>query len=120
MLGPPPQSQATRAALGLIAVVLIWGINFSVVKDALRIVDPLVFNAVRFLLAGAALAVLHTARGRVDRGDLPALVGLGVCGHTAYQAGFIFGLDRTLAGNAAVILAAAPIWTLALAVLVGQ
>ncbi len=90
------------------------------VKDALRVVDPLVFNAVRFLLAGVALAALHTARGRIDRRDLPALVGLGICGHTAYQAGFIFGLDRTLAGNAAVILAAAPIWTLALAVLVGQ
>ncbi|NNM33797.1 MAG: DMT family transporter, partial [Gemmatimonadetes bacterium] len=99
---------------------LLWGVNFSVVKDALNVVDPLVFNGGRFLLAGAALAVLRPASLEIDRSDLIPLAGLGIVGHTAYQVGFIFGLDVTLAGNAAVILAAAPIWTLMFAVLVGQ
>ena len=118
---PTSAGNATSSAVfGLIAVVLLWGVNFSVVKDALNLVEPLVFNGVRFLLAGAALAALRPGPTRPDRSDVPTLIGLGIVGHTLYQVGFIFGLDGTLAGNAAVILAAAPVWTLVLAVLVGQ
>lgn len=120
ILPPPMGSPTTVPILGLVVVVWLWGINFSVVKDALRLVDPLVFNGVRFLLAGAALALLRPSFRKPERADLIPLVGLGLVGHTAYQAGFIFGLDGTLAGNGAVILAAAPIWTVMLAVLVGQ
>jgi drug/metabolite transporter (DMT)-like permease len=36
-------------------------------------------------------------------------------GHVAYQMGFILGIDRTLAGNAALFLATGPVWTVLLA-----
>ena len=110
------------AQLGLIAVVLVWGINFSVVKDALATLDPLVFNGLRFVTAGVALWAL--TGGEPDappsRPDWIRLVLLGLVGHTAYQLAFIYGLDGTLAGNGAIILASAPIWTVVLSVLSGQ
>ena len=40
---------------------------------------------------------------------------LGILGNLAYQMLFIVGIDLTLAGNAALMLATAPVWTLVLA-----
>ncbi|MGI9627343.1 MAG: DMT family transporter [Longimicrobiales bacterium] len=115
-------SSPMLARVGLLVVVLIWGINFSVVKHALLALDPLVLNALRFLLAGLALWALPSRKTfpRLERGDFARIALLGIVGNTAYQLAFIFGLDQTLAGNGAIILASAPVWTVLLAVLVGQ
>lgn len=112
---------STVARAGLLVVVLTWGINFSVVKHALATLDPLVFNALRFLLAGLALwAVLgRESLPSLDPGDFTRIALLGLVGNTAYQLTFIYGLDATLAGNGAIILASAPIWTVLLAVILG-
>ena len=37
--------------LGLLALAIIWGVNFVVVKFALSVIEPLAFNALRFPLA---------------------------------------------------------------------
>ncbi len=101
-----------RTDLALWALVLIWGANFAVVKAALAEFRPLAFNAVRFALASALLYLLgrlFKRRCRFDRRDWPALVGLGILGNTAYQVLFIYGIDWTLAGNAALMLATVPV-----------
>lgn len=98
-------------AIGLL--VLIWGVNFSVVKWALEQFDPLAFNGIRFTL-GAAILVPFVLRGRglarFERRDWLPLVGLGVLGNTVYQVLFVLGIDFTLAGNAALMLAMAPVF----------
>lgn len=40
---------------GLIFVAVIWGITFVVVKDAVALVDPFIFNSFRFFLAALIL-----------------------------------------------------------------
>jgi drug/metabolite transporter (DMT)-like permease len=45
---------------------------------------------------------------------------LGVLGNVVYQGFFIFGVDGTLAGNASILLATIPIWTLLLSTLLRQ
>ncbi|MFS8639160.1 MAG: hypothetical protein FWJ74_13810, partial [Gemmatimonadota bacterium] len=40
-----------RTNIGLLTMVLVWGLNFSVVKAALAHLPPLGFNALRFPLA---------------------------------------------------------------------
>jgi drug/metabolite transporter (DMT)-like permease len=52
-------SRNLKAHLLLILVTFIWGATFVQVKDALRDISPLLFNALRMLLATAALGVLH-------------------------------------------------------------
>lgn len=99
--------------LAILALVLIWGANYSVVKAALREFHPLAFNALRFLLASAILYVFLRRSGRgleFDRSEIPALVGLGVLGNFVYQLLFIYGIHWTRAGNAALILATVPIF----------
>lgn len=118
---PPPRSapeadprERRRTELALLVMVVLWAVNFSVVKVALVRIDPLGFNALRFPLAALALWLILRRRGPIPlptRGDLGKIVALGVVGNVLYQLLFILGLDRTLAGNAALLLAATPVWT---------
>jgi drug/metabolite transporter (DMT)-like permease len=115
------KSQTLRTAEGtfglidlmLLAMVLIWGINFAVVKAALAEMTPLSFNSIRFLLASTlTLLLLRLIEGDVGfaRGDGWRLLGLGLIGNTFYQLLFINGIDRTTAGNSALLLATTPIF----------
>jgi len=97
--------------VGLLATVLIWSVNFSVVKATLLHIPPLVFNT--FRLVGATLFLLGFARfaaklpwtGR----DLIHLLLVSLVGHTAYQLLFIFGIDVTTASNSALLLGMTPV-----------
>ena len=99
------------ADLGMLAVVLIWGLNFSVTKGAFATFPPLAFTAVRFAIASLVLVVLVRrleGDAPLPDGALRRLVVLGVVGNTLYQIAFISGLARTTASNSALILAAMP------------
>jgi drug/metabolite transporter (DMT)-like permease len=113
-----PNPPLYRTRLALVALVVFWGANFSLVKLALRDVSPLAFTTLRFLLASGVLWVFLKVGGdrlRVERSDWPVLIGLGLVGTTAYQSLFIYGISWTLAGNASLMLATAPIFTALLA-----
>ncbi len=103
----------------LAVLIFIWAANFSVVKFALRDMEPLAFNGLRFTLASILLWASLRIRGRTARIDprfWPALIGLGILGNTVYQVLFIYGIDWTLAGNASLMLATTPIFTTLLSV----
>jgi drug/metabolite transporter (DMT)-like permease len=103
------------AELGLLGMVLIWGLNFVVVKSALEDFSPLGFNSLRHLLASAFMLVVLLGSGgvgRPQRSDLRRILWLGVVGNFVYQMAFIFGLNRTRAGNASLMLALVPLFLL--------
>ncbi len=114
--GPRPPHLRTDVAL--IGLSVIWGVNFSVIKVALREFDPLAFNALRFVLASLTLFVFLRLTGAVpfpERRHWGRIVFLGLLANVAYQLLFIYGVDRTLAGNAGLVLATTPVWTLIIA-----
>jgi drug/metabolite transporter (DMT)-like permease len=100
----------TVTDLLLLVMALIWGVNFAVVKFATGAFAPLAFNALRVGLAAMVLLVLvRTAGHTLPRGrDRLALVGLGMLGNGLYQILFIEGIARTRAGDAALLISAAP------------
>lgn len=112
-----------RTDLALLGLSVIWGVNFSVIKIALREFEPLAFNALRFVLASLTLFLFLRLRGAIP---LPArrhwirIVSLGLLANVVYQILFIHGVDRTLAGNAGLVLATTPVWTLILAAVTGS
>jgi drug/metabolite transporter (DMT)-like permease len=119
-MGSGQTSGKGSADLGLLLMAVIWGVNFPVIKAALGEIPPLAFNALRFPLA--ALTILIILRWKEgyswpERADWPRVFFLGILGNVVYQGFFIFGVDATLAGNASILLATIPLWTLILSTL---
>jgi len=94
----------------LLLMATIWAINFSVVKFGTRSIEPLAFTGLRVGLAAALLIVIALFRSPKwpKWRDTLILLGLGALGNGLYQLFFIEGVSRTRAGNAALIVAAAP------------
>ncbi len=116
------------ADLALLVTVVIWGLNFPVIKVALEPMPPYVVNALRFVASALVLGGLHAWQSRGEPGafwspirDHPwTVVGLGLMGYVGYQWLFIVGVDATSAGSAALLIASAPMWTAILAQAVGM
>ena len=53
-----------RAEAALIGNTIVWGATFTVVKETIRSVSPMLFLALRFMVATAALVVYFRFRGR--------------------------------------------------------
>ena len=101
------------AELMLMFIVVVWALNFSVVKYSLGEIDPLSFNAFRFALGILLMWTAVWLRGiriRIARKDMGKVVVLGLLGNLIYQMLFIVGIDRTFASNAAVMLGTIPVW----------
>ncbi len=49
----------TQAHFALLSVAVLWGTSFSIAKEALQWITPVLFVVVRFLLAGAIWLVLY-------------------------------------------------------------
>ena len=105
---PVPHHWGTDALLVLMA--LIWGVNFIVVKVGAQLLQPLAFNSGRVTIAAVTLVliVLAIREPWPSRRDTVRLLALGVLGNGLYQWFFIEGIARTRAGDAALVLAAAP------------
>ena len=104
-----------RPAFGITDILLfmmavIWGINFVVVKYATNVFNPVAFTGLRVGTAALFLLLVALARGRfaLPRRDVIGLLMCGVVGNGLYQLFFVHGVSRTRAGNAALIVAAAP------------
>jgi drug/metabolite transporter (DMT)-like permease len=97
----------------LITVVVIWGFNFAVMKVMYRYFSPITFNAIRFVISSAAMVLTLKARGEralPDWKDTRRVIWLGFLGNTLYPFIYVLGLDRTKAGNAALLMALTPVF----------
>ncbi|MES2523688.1 MAG: DMT family transporter [Gemmatimonadota bacterium] len=107
---------------GLIVMAIIWGVNYSVVKTGLSTLEPLTFNGLRVALAAIVLIVVAASVRGVplpSRSDSIKLAVLGLIGNGLYQLMFIFGMARTRAGIAALVVAAGPAWIAIISRMIG-
>lgn len=106
--------------VSLFGVALIWGVNIPIMKIGLEQVDVYVFNAVRLAVSALVLAVF-AYREQQRRGwpqwGVPRrrIVLYAILVGAAYQLMFLMGIARTTAGNTALIISTAPMWTALLA-----
>jgi drug/metabolite transporter (DMT)-like permease len=112
---PAIADSAAHHSFGLTDVLLlmmaaIWGANFVVVKYATHIFSPVAFTGLRVGVAALFLLGFALARGgfSLSRRDVIQLLFLGVIGNGIYQLLFVHGVARTRAGNASLIVGAAP------------
>lgn len=114
-----PRSPSWRSEGIIILAVLVWGANFAVVKAALAVMPPHVFNFLRLVVSAMVLSLVHGHEQRTQeapffeplRTHTKEIVLLGLLGYGLYQIFFITGLDRSTAGNSALIMSSIPLWT---------
>jgi drug/metabolite transporter (DMT)-like permease len=97
----------------LLTAVLIWGFNFPLMKLMYRYFHPITFNALRFIICSVTMLTILKVRGEnavAERKDWPAIFWLGLLSNTIYPFVFVLGLNRTKAGNAALLMALTPIF----------
>jgi len=103
--------------VSLLLMALIWGVNYTSVKYATSVIEPLAFNGVRVTLAAISLVIIAQVATRfftIEPEGWPsaraaiALVLLGMLGNGVYQILFVEGIARTRAGDAALLISAAP------------
>lgn len=110
-----------RQTVGLVLLVLAWGINWPIMKVALRELGPLHFRALTMGLGALALALYFGARGlRLlprGAGEWRAVVLLGLPNILGWHALSIIGVAQLPAGRAATLGFTMPVWTVLLSVL---
>ena len=115
---PAPRRQVLITDAMLVAMALIWAVNYSVLKFGTRLVPPLAYNGVR--IPAAALLQFGIARamrlGPIARKDAIQLVVLGMLGNGIYQVFFILGQARSRVATTVLMLASGP----ALAAVLGR
>jgi drug/metabolite transporter (DMT)-like permease len=104
-----------RTGGALTVVYLAWGGTYPAIRVMVRTVPPLVGTGARFLVAGAVMAAVLAALGRLRAGRAAvagaALVGAVILG----DIGVLAVAEREVpAGLAALIIASVPLWVVAL------
>jgi len=107
----------------VLAVAVIWGVNFPVAKQVLGVLDPIAFSSVRYLSGALVLLAVLALRGErvaISWKEFWPLAGLGFLGITIFQGLWAYGLDLTTAPKAAVLVSTAPVFGAVLAVFQGN
>jgi len=78
-------SRSLKAHFLLVLVTLVWGVTFVQIKDALGDISPLLFNAVRMTLAGAALALVFRKHLRMSAAALRTGIWMGTLLWMGYE-----------------------------------
>lgn len=102
-----------------IALMVVWGMNFSVMKTILDQVSVGALLFMRFLwmafLGMLMLAWLYRGRLRQSfphRRDLPRFIAAGLIGHTAHVGIVTWGLQLSTPFSSSLVLTSGPLWTL--------
>src|SRR5258708_13287813 len=102
--------------LGLLFVVLIWGLSPCIFKIAFSELEPLTFVFVRFLLLSALSLVVLFVRGRrggkawrISRADVPLLIVSGLSGYGFYQLFYMIALAHTPLFASALFISPVPV-----------
>jgi drug/metabolite transporter (DMT)-like permease len=111
-----------RALVAGLGVVLVWASAFPAIRVAAPGLGPIGLSVVRLAVATVALlAIAVLARARLPRPrDLGWIISCGFFGMTAYQLLLNWGEESVPAGTASMIIAGAPLVSVAVARLVAR
>jgi drug/metabolite transporter (DMT)-like permease len=117
---PEQHKRRQRTALLLaLALVLVWGANFSVQKALFNSLGPGGFLFARYLIMPVAAVLLLWQRygtrwPRLTRSEWWALARLGIMGHVLHVGLVSYGIHWSTAFSSSLILACGPVFTLLL------
>jgi drug/metabolite transporter (DMT)-like permease len=107
----------------LVALTLMWGVNWPMMKFSLRELSPLWFRAWTMTGGAVLLLLFFRWRGvdlRVPRGRWLAIAGLALPNILGWHGLSIVGLSGLPSGRAAILGFTMPVWTVLVAILLGE
>ncbi|SNS60159.1 MULTISPECIES: DMT family transporter [unclassified Azospirillum] len=118
----PPSRPVTPlvAAILLGLVILLWGVNWPVMKRVVGQMPPMLFVAARLALGTATLIPVAWAAGQLrlpDRRDLPVLLSVGGLQMTGFMTLVTLALQHVPAGRAGILAYTTPLWVVPLALI---
>jgi len=114
---PDHARQARHALWAALAMVVVWGSNFTVQKAVFAALSPGGFLFARYLMMPLAATLLLLWRHgrhwpRLPRGELFELLKLGLAGHLLHVGLVTYGIHWSTAFSSSLILALGPVFTL--------
>lgn len=109
-----------RQVLALVALTLMWGVNWPMMKFSLRELSPLYFRALTMTGGALWLYVFYRARGfrMLPQGaEWASVIRLGAPNMLGWHAVSILGVKELASGRAAILGFTMPIWTVLIGVL---
>jgi drug/metabolite transporter (DMT)-like permease len=110
-------ARSLRAAILLVALVLIWGLSIPLTKLGLAETGPLTLTALRYVAAVLCFVFVLAGRRAPPPGALLRMAGLGVLGIGIGQVAQALGVQRANASVATVISALIPLLVVVFAVI---
>ncbi len=107
----PPTVDRRVAEVGVLLVMVVWSMNYVVVKVAVGEVPPIAFNFLRLVIGAVALfGFLKASRSPIllARRDMLAMAALGAIGFSLYQILWGTALTTTTAGDSSLIISSSP------------
>jgi drug/metabolite transporter (DMT)-like permease len=118
---PAPTALSRPAAYALLTgLVLIWGLNWPIMKLVVRVMPPLWFAVTRLTVGAACMFAFLLATRRLvrpTRADWPVIVTVSVFQMWLFVGLTTIGLQFVPAGRSAILSYTMPLWVLPAAVL---
>ena len=103
-----------KQLLALVAITLMWGINWPMMKYSLRELSPLYFRALTMTAGATWLCLFYRIRGvrMLPQGaEWGTVVKLGLPNMLGWHTAAILGVKELASGRAAILGFTMPIWT---------
>jgi len=97
----------------LMMVIVLWGVNWPIMKLGLADIPPMTFTAIRMVLGAACLFTVIAVRGQVrlpSRHDLPIVLSVGLLQMAAFMALVTVALQYVPAGRSSILAYTTPLW----------
>jgi drug/metabolite transporter (DMT)-like permease len=120
---PAPPGHGWRVHAVLLFIQVVFSTLPVASKLVLPVIEPLAISTLRIFGAALAFAAVKWSRTRervTSRRDLLALAGLALLGVVCNQVLFLLGVARTSAIHANILITIIPVFTLAVALVLGR
>lgn len=108
-----------RQLWALVALTLMWGVNWPMMKLSLRELSPLYFRALTMTCGALGLYIFYRTRGLrmwPQGGEWRSVIVLGLPNMLGWHTVSILGVQQLASGRAAILGFTMPIWTVVIGV----
>lgn len=110
-----------KVYLIFLSLIAVWGLSWPISKVGLQYMDPVLFTAIRFVIAVCAVFGYMIATRQLKlpaRSDIPFILSIGFFQMALFVILLNLGLVYVGAGRASILVYSTPIWVTPIAVLV--